>query len=101
MADFIIPTVPGTPVNWQPEPRRRMLTIELVPRTSFYQNLRNMLPTGDWDILRRESYQRNLYRCEICDGAGPNWPVECHEIWDYDDEFNIQTLIGLQSLCPA
>jgi hypothetical protein len=26
--------------------------------------------------------------------------MECHEIWEYNDEDKIQKLIGLISLCP-
>jgi len=26
--------------------------------------------------------------------------VECHEIWEYDDDNQIQTLVGLIALCP-
>jgi hypothetical protein len=29
------------------------------------------------------------------------WPVECHEIWSYDDNNHVQTLNGLIALCPA
>jgi len=38
--------------------------------------------------------------CEICGGVGPKHPVECHEIWDYNDETHEQTLLGLIALCP-
>ena len=76
------------------------LTIELVPSTSFYKNLRKILSKQQWDILRRESYRKANYRCEICGGKGQNHPVECHEIWHYDDENLIQRLNGLISLCP-
>lgn len=27
-------------------------------------------------------------------------PVECHELWVYDDEAGVQTLSGLIALCP-
>ncbi len=32
---------------------------------------------------------------------GPRWPVECHEIWHYDDDSQCQTLTGLIALCPS
>lgn len=75
------------------------LTIELVPSTVWFKNLRSELSDKEWDILRKESYKKSNYKCEVCSGVGPKWPVECHEVWEYDEENNIQTLINLISLC--
>lgn len=77
-----------------------MLTIELVPSTSWYDNLRSLLPKDKWDHLRRACYRKAKYRCEICGGRGPQWPVECHEIWEFDDAQRKQILRGLIALCP-
>jgi len=77
------------------------LTIELVPETCWHSNLRSELRTKDWNFLRKRSYHEAGYQCEICNGVGRNHPVECHEIWHYDDESHIQTLKGLISLCPS
>jgi hypothetical protein len=79
----------------------RRLTLDLVPSTCWFSNLRSELPKPDWDKLRRASYRKANYRCEICGGVGPKHPVECHEIWAYDEETGKQTLEGLQSICPA
>jgi len=76
------------------------LTIELVPSTAWFSNLRSILSQKDWDTLRKESYLNANYKCEICEGKGKKHPVECHEIWSYDDTTHIQTLDGLISLCP-
>jgi hypothetical protein len=77
------------------------LSIELVPRGAWFKNLRNMLPEEKWNKLRRATYLRVAYKCEICGGVGPTHPVECHERWEYDDEKHIATLAGLYGLCPA
>ena len=79
----------------------KLLTIELVPRTCWYSNLRSELSKKDWDIIRRNCYKKADYKCEICGGQGPNHPVECHEIWEFDDEARLQTLKGVIALCPA
>ncbi|MFA5416934.1 MAG: HNH endonuclease [Bacteroidales bacterium] len=76
------------------------LEIELVPQTSFYNNVRSHVSTEEWDILRRECYQNASYKCEICGGIGDQWPVECHEKWEYDDIKHIQKLTGFIALCP-
>jgi hypothetical protein len=77
------------------------LTIELVPATQWGDNLRSHLAPSQWDNLRRACYTRADNKCECCGGVGKKHPVECHEIWDYNDSARIQTLIGLVSLCPA
>jgi hypothetical protein len=80
------------------------LTIELIPKTCFYSNVRTLLPNKYWDQLRKESYELASHKCEICGDTGKNQGyrhnVECHEIWEYDDKKRIQKLIGLISLCP-
>ena len=76
------------------------LTIELVPRTSWHSSVRACVSKGEWDIIRRATYHKAGYRCEICGGVGDAHPVECHEIWEYDDENHIQKLVGLIALCP-
>jgi len=79
------------------------LTIELVPSTSFYTNVRSILPTSEWDRLRKESYSKAKFKCEICKESGLDQgyghALECHEIWEYKSD-GTQLLTGLISLCP-
>lgn len=77
------------------------LTIELVPSTSWYSNVRSQVSSQEWDRLRRPVYRRANWRCEICGGRGQRHAVECHEVWYYDDAAQIQRLEGLIALCPA
>lgn len=80
-----------------PEPK---LTIELVPASQWEDNLRSRLTKRQWDNLRAACYQKAGHVCEVCGGRGPKHPVECHEIWDYNDQARIQRLTGLVALCP-
>lgn len=77
------------------------LTVELVPKTAWYSNVRSNVPKETWDELRREVYQKAGYVCEICGGVGKRHPVECHEVWEYDDETHMQKLTRMIALCPA
>lgn len=77
------------------------LTIELVPRTCFYSNVRSIVSQSDWDKLRKDCYSKAKYVCEICGGKGTSHPVECHEVWSYNDENDTQKLERLIALCPA
>jgi len=76
------------------------LTIELVPKTCFFSNVRSHVEPEVWDKLRKSTYRQANYTCQICGGRGPTWPVECHEIWYYDDLTLTQRLDGLIALCP-
>ena len=78
------------------------LTIELVPKSSFFKNVRSEVSKADWDVLRKKVYKDAGYKCEICGGVGKEWPVECHEIWKYEeiDGVNTQRLVRMIALCP-
>jgi hypothetical protein len=88
------------PEGHRPEPPTHKLIVELVPSTSWGANLRRELPPSDWDVLRKRAYRLAGHRCEICGGKGSKHPVECHEVWDYNDETHVQTLVRLITLCP-
>jgi hypothetical protein len=76
--------------------KKLKLTIELVPQTIWFKNLRSSLKQEEWDKIRREAYAKYNHVCGICKSSGR---MNCHEIWDYDDENKIQTLKGFISLC--
>ena len=80
------------------------LTIELVPISSWYSNVRSAVSKEVWDIIRKKCYKLADNVCEICGDTGfnqdTNHRVECHEIFDYDDEKHIQKLVGFIALCP-
>lgn len=80
------------------------LTIELVPKSCHFSNVRTCVSTSDWDKIRKLSYEKANNKCEICGDSGKNQGykhnVECHEIWQYDEETLTQKLVGLISLCP-
>ena len=76
------------------------LTVELVPSTCWYTNVRSNVPEAAWDRLRRRVAAEAGRRCEICGGRGRRWPVECHEVWHYDDDTKVQRLERLVALCP-
>lgn len=78
-----------------------LLTIELVPHTCWFSNVRDHVDRETWDRLSRRIYADVNRMCAVCGGRGPKWPVECHELWEYDDEARVQKLVGLTGLCPA
>lgn len=76
------------------------LQIELVPASCFMSNVRSHTTSQQWDAIRFKVYEKAIHKCEICGGVGTKHPVECHEVWIYDDIKLIQHLGRFQSLCP-
>lgn len=72
------------------------LTIELVSSTSWYENMRKVMSQSDWDVLRKKTYAEYGHKCGICGATGR---LNCHEIWEYDDKKQVQTLKGFIALC--
>jgi hypothetical protein len=85
----------------KPTHRKPTLTIELVPKSCWYSNIRSEVTPQSWELLKKRTFKAANYRCEICGGQGNRHPVECHEVWDYDDTRHIQRLVRLIALCPA
>lgn len=76
------------------------LTIELVPASCWYSNVRSNVSKHQWDTLRHKVYLLAGNKCEVCAGTGKRWPVECHEVWHYDDDNHVQSLVRMIALCP-
>jgi hypothetical protein len=72
------------------------LTIELVPGSAWYSNLRRRLPRTEWDRVRKQTYAASGYKCGVCGAEGK---LNCHEIWEYDDQAHTQKLAGFIALC--
>jgi len=76
------------------------LFIGLVPRSCWFDNVRSHVSADQWTLLKKRTFRDAGWRCEICRGVGPEWPVECHEVWNYDDATHTQRLERLVALCP-
>lgn len=95
--------------------RKRTLTGDMIPSTSWGSSLANLLTKKSWDSLRHPIIERNHGTCEYCgDYVGPS--LEIHELWGYSqppsddflanlDEgqtyFGRQTLEGLAGVCKS
>jgi len=83
--------------------KKPKLTCELIPKSCYYSNVRTVLPTSVWNRLRKESYAKANFKCEICKDKGTNQgykhDLECHEVWQYTTS-GVQLLKELVSLCP-
>lgn len=77
------------------------LTIELVPKTAWFSNVRSHVTATTWKKISTHFSSLSLQRCAICGGAGRAHPVECHEVWHYNDVRHVQTLVNMTALCPS
>lgn len=84
--------------------KKPKLTIELIPKSCWFSNIRTTVSKKDWDTIRYLSYENANGKCEICGEKGKDQgfkhDLECHEIWDFNDDTKVQKLIGLIALCP-
>ncbi len=69
----------------------------LIPKGSFYANLRKALTRGLWNSLRNLVYKKDSFRCFICGIS--EVPLEAHEHWKYDYKKSIKKLHAVNALC--
>lgn len=69
----------------------------LIPKNSFFDNLRYLFPNEEWDIIRKFVYKRDNYKCKIC--KRENIKLEAHEEWVYNYKEETQKLYTIISLC--
>jgi hypothetical protein len=75
------------------------LIIDMVPKTAWCSNLRSLLSPSEWKAAQGACFRRAGWACEVCGGKGPQWPVECHERWNFEDG-RVQRLTDVLALCP-
>lgn len=77
-----------------------MLSVELVPRTSWGKSLHKLLSREAWFDLRKQ-FGATEGPCSICKEGNDSSPLQLHEVWEYDDKKRIQKLIALQPICSS
>lgn len=85
------------PRRYQTPAGRPVLLPEMLPVTTWEQNVRTRLTPEVWDRMRRHAYQAAGYRCRIC---GADGRLEAHEDWRLVNETCVQELAGILALCP-
>jgi len=71
---------------------------EMLPVTTWEDNVRTRVSGEHWDRLRRYCYKAAGHRCEICGNKGSP-AIEAHEVWVFDDKTRTQRLQRLIALC--
>lgn len=74
------------------------LFIDMIPKTSYFKNVRTLFKKEDWNLIRHHIYKRTDNRCECC-GCKRSKYLDAHERWSYDFETGIQKLERIIALC--
>jgi hypothetical protein len=82
-------------------PDKPVLTIELVPKPLWHEDLRLRLGRLEWQRRRGPCLEAAGHRCELCGQVGTKGRLDAHEVWRYDDQAHVQTLVRLICLCTA
>jgi len=78
-----------------------VLPLSLLPISTYGQRLSgDLIPAYQWTRIKRWTYQQSNYCCDVCGGVGKTYPVEAHEVWNFDDKKYIQKLQKVIALCP-
>ena len=79
------------------------LTLNLIPITSWWKNVRSKIKKSEWDVIRKKVYEQANYTCEICGideqnylGIKKGW-LHCNEVWQYQEDKQI--LVRLEAIC--
>lgn len=73
------------------------LTIELLPKGAWNNDLSKTLAKKDWNVLREFALARANGECEIC-GYKTN-DLDVHEEWEFDVKKKTQTLKNIIAIC--
>ena len=73
------------------------LTIELLPKGAWNNDLSKTLSKKDWNILRQVALKRANGNCEICGYKTDD--LDVHEEWDFDINNKTQTLRDIKAIC--
>ena len=74
------------------------LFIDMIPKTSYFKNVRTIFNSADWNLIRHHIYKRVNNRCECC-GCKRSKFLDAHERWSYNYETGIQKLERIIALC--
>jgi hypothetical protein len=84
------------------------INMELIPFEAQGFNVRSRVRKDQWEkictIVHKKATPGGAYRCQQCGESGKiqgfTHPVECHEVWEFDEINRVQKLVGMVSICP-
>jgi hypothetical protein len=95
--DYLDPLWKWLPRMHDPDAPKPVLVPEMLPVTTWEQNIRHKMGPDIWDRIRKHAYRAAGFRCEICGASGK---LEAHELWQLANETCVQKLERILALCP-
>jgi len=74
------------------------LYIDMIPKTTYFKNVRSLFNDSDWNLIRHHIYERVNYKCECC-GKKKMKYLDAHERWEFNEETQTQKLVRIIALC--
>lgn len=74
------------------------LYIDMIPKTTYFKNVRLLFNDTDWNLIRHHIYERCNNKCECCGKKRMKY-LEAHERWEFDEITQTQKLIRIIALC--
>lgn len=96
--EFLDPFWKWLPRMYNPDAPQPVLVPEMLPVTTWEQNIRHKRGPEVWDRMRKHAYKAAGHRCEICGDQGK---LEAHEAWSLANETCVQKLDRIIALCPV
>lgn len=76
--------------------KKLKLAVELIPASSWQNNLRSILKPRMWDEVRKDVYKKSNFKCSICKQKRK---LQAHEIWKFNKRSKTQKLVDITALC--
>lgn len=73
------------------------LTIEMLPKGAWENDLSRTLSKKDWDTLREFCYKKANNTCQICGEKTSD--LNAHEVWEFNEKNKTQTLKNIIAIC--
>lgn len=74
------------------------LYIDMIPKTTYFKNVRSLFSDSDWNLIRHHIYERVNNKCECC-GKKKMKYLDAHERWEFNEETQTQKLVRIIALC--
>jgi hypothetical protein len=74
------------------------LYIDMIPKTTYFKNVRSIFNDCDWNLIRHHIYERVNNRCECC-GRKRSKYLDAHERWEFNEDTQTQKLVRIIALC--
>lgn len=74
------------------------LKLDMIPNTAKKHKVKNLVSESNWEVIRNYVEANNKGKCFCCNCELSNG-FEAHEVWDYNNNKSLITLVDIVPLC--